>query len=273
MTTETTRTPSQLQSLEDRARKLGLSGLLAHWQELAEAPWVETVIRYEEEARSQKSLQRRIANAKIGPFKPMADFNWDWPKEIDREAVEDLFKLDFLKEAANVVLVGANGIGKTMIAQNLAYQAILRGHTARVITASEILNDLAAQEAGGALTRRLRHYFRPQLLVIDEVGYLSSSARHADLLFEVVNRRYQQRSIVLTTNKAFTEWSQVFPNSGCVVTLIDRLVHKAEILKIEAESYRAKEAQERAQARARERTARKKKSTKKAPVAGTEPRG
>jgi DNA replication protein DnaC len=251
--TETILTPPQLQSLEERARRLGLLGLLAHWQEVSEAPWIETVIHYEEEERSRKSLQRRITNAKIGPFKPMADFDWQWPEEIDREIVEDLFNLEFLKEAGNVVLVGANGVGKTMIAQNLAYQAVLRGHTARVITASELLNDLAAQEAGSALTRRLRHYLRPQLLVIDEVGYLSSSARHADLLFEVINRRYQHRSIVLTTNKAFKEWNEVFPSSGCIVTLVDRLVHKAEIINIVAKSYRVKEAQERAKARSKAR--------------------
>lgn len=256
--TEMTRTPPQRQSLEERARRLGLVGLLAHWPEVAEAPWTETVIQYEEEERSRKSLQRRIANAKIGPFKPMADFDWQWPEEIDREIIEDLFGLEFLKEAGNIVLIGPNGIGKTMIAQNLAYQAILRGHTARLITASELLNDLAAQDAGSALTRRLRHYSRPQLLVIDEVGYLSSSARHADLLFEVINRRYQHRSIVLTTNKVFSEWNEVFPSAGCIVTLIDRLIHKAEILKIEGESYRAKEAQERATARARTRATKKK---------------
>jgi DNA replication protein DnaC len=260
--TQTTRTPQSFQSLEARARKLGLVGLLAHWQEVAEAPWLQKVIRYEEEERSRKSLQRRITSAKIGPFKPMADFDWQWPEEIDREAVEELFKLEFLKEPENIVLMGPNGVGKTMIAQNLAYQAVLHGHNARLITASELLNDLTAQDAGSALTRRLRHYCRPQLLVIDEVGYLSSSARHADLLFEIINRRYQQRSIVLTTNKVFSEWNEVFPSSGCIVTLIDRLIHKAEILKIEGESYRKKEAQERAAARAKAR--RKKGKGKKA---------
>jgi DNA replication protein DnaC len=144
-------------------------------------------------------------------------------------------------------LVGANGVGKTMIAQNLAHQAVLRGHTAIFTTASAMLNDLSAQDGALALQRRLRHYATPTLLVIDEVGYLSYDNRHADLLFEVVNRRYGQRSIVLTTNKAFAEWNDMFPNAACVVTLIDRLVHKAEIVKLTADgSYRFKEATERA---------------------------
>jgi len=243
-----------VQSLESRARTLGFSGLLAHWAEVSDMPWVETVIASEEEERARKSLERRLANAKIGAFKPMADFDWQWPRKVDRDLVEELFTFEFLKEAGNVVLAGPNGIGKTMIAKNLAHQAVLRGHTVRFLTASELLNDLAAQESGSALNRRFRQYLRPSLLVIDEVGYLAASTRHADLLFEVISRRYEQKSIVLTTNKPFREWNEVFPSAGCVVTLIDRLVHRSEIVKIEGDSYRQKEAQERSTARSKERS-------------------
>jgi DNA replication protein DnaC len=149
-----------------------------------------------------------------------------------------------------------------MIAKNIVYQAILRGYTARVISASELLNDLAAQTSSWALTRRLRHYCHPQILLIDELGYLATSTEHANLLFEVITRRYQQKPVILTTNKPFTEWGEVFPNSTCVVTLIDRLVHKAEILKIRGESYRLKEARERA-ALKKELRAKKKSSNPK----------
>jgi DNA replication protein DnaC len=160
-----------------------------------------------------------------------------------------------------VVLLGPNGIGKSMIAQNLAYQALLRGATVRFTSASAMLNELAAQETASALQRRLRRYVNPSLLVIDEVGYLSYDNRHADLLFEVVSRRYGQRSMVVTTNRIFEEWNEVFPNAACVVTMIDRLVHKAEIVEVDGESYRLKEAKERAAKRARARSrSRKKKS-------------
>jgi DNA replication protein DnaC len=101
--------------------------------------------------------------------------------------------------------------------------------------------------------RRLRHYARPRLLVIDEVGYLSYSNRHADLLFELVSRRYEHASTLITTNRPFAEWHEVFPNAACVVSLVDRLVHHAEILKLAGKSYRLKEAQEQAEQRARKR--------------------
>ena len=112
-------------------------------------------------------------------------------------------------------------------------------------TASEILNELAQQDSAIGLARRLRRYVNPSLLVIDEIGYLIHTGRHADLLFEIVSRRHQTKATIVTTNKPFTEWNQVFPNSSCVVALIDRLVHRADVVNIEGESYRLKEAKER----------------------------
>ena len=170
--------------------------------------------------------------------------------------IEELFSLGFVGEAANVVLFGLNGLGKTMLLKNLTHQALLHGHSARFTLASDMLHELAAQDSTLALARRLRRYTSPTILAIDEVGYPSYDARYADLLFEVVTRRYQQqRPILLTTNKAFGEWNQVFPNAACVVALIDRLLHRAEIVALEGKSYRFKEAQERAARKAKSRSA------------------
>lgn len=249
-----------LSALRNRARHLGLHGVLAHWDAIAAQSWLPTLIEYEEVERSRRSMQRRLQSARLPKFKPMADFDWNWPKVIDREAIEELFSLSFIQENANIVLVGGNGLGKTMIALNLLHTAILNGYTACTISASELLNNLAAQESSAALLRRLRHYSSPQLLFIDELGYLAASHEHADLLFELVNRRYLHKSIILTTNKVFSEWNSVFPNAGCLVTLIDRIIHKSEILTIDGESYRAKEAAERA---AQKQALRKKKHTPK----------
>lgn len=220
-------------------------------------PWFGRVLDIEDSERAKRSLKRRMDNARLGSFKPIADFDWDWPAECDRAAIEELFGFAFVEQAANVVLIGPNGLGKTMLLKNLAHQAVIHGYTARFTLASDMLHDLAAQDSSTALARRLRRYTTPQLLAIDEVGYLSYDARYADLLFEVVSRRYQARPILLTTNKVFGEWNQVFPNAACVVTLIDRLVHRSEIITLAGESYRLKEATERVAARSRTRVSKK----------------
>ena len=200
---------------------------------------------WEAAERSRRSLERRLREAHIGRFKPLADFDWAWPKQIDRGAVEELMTLDFVKDASNVVLVGPNGVGKSMCACNIGYQAVLAGHTALFTTAGQLLGELAALDSDSGLRRKLRQYAAPDVLIIDEVGYLSYSNRHADLLFELVSRRYQHKSTVVTTNRAFADWGEVFPNAACVVSLIDRLMHRAEVVRIDGDSYRAKEAQER----------------------------
>jgi DNA replication protein DnaC len=242
-----TTTSPDFDALRDRVQRLGFFGLISSWNDIASEPWLPKLVAIEEQERKKRSLDRRLRNARIGAFKSVADFDWAWPTRIDREAMDELFTLKFVEEGVNAVLLGPNGVGKTMFLRNLAHQATLRGHTVRFTTASDMLSDLAAQESSVALARRLRRYVQPRLLCIDEVGYLSYDGRYADLLFEVVTRRYDgPRSIVLSTNKPFAEWSEVFPHAACTVTLIDRLLHRAEIIDIEGDSYRLKEAKERA---------------------------
>jgi DNA replication protein DnaC len=239
--------------LRDRAQALGLHGLADRWDEWGASPWMADLIALEEAERRRRSLERRMKNAHLERFKPMADFDWSWPESIDRDLVEELFKLGFIPDAINVILFGSNGTGKTMILHNLAHAAIMNGYSCRFTTASAMLNHLASEEGAHGLQTALRRYSSPQVLVIDEVGYLSYGNRHADLLFEVISRRYGQKSTLVSTNKPFAQWNEVFPNAACVVTLVDRLIHHSEIVNIEGESYRLKEARERAERQAQQR--------------------
>jgi DNA replication protein DnaC len=244
--------------LRAQATELRLHGLLAHWDELMGQPESEQRVRqwlgWESAERAHRSLERRLRDAHLGHFKPLADFDWSWPKECDRTAIEELMSLQFLADASSIVLFGPNGVGKSMIAANLGYQAVLQGHTALFTTAGQMLSELAALDSDSTLRRRLQHYAAPDLLLIDEVGYLSYSNRHADMLFELVSRRYLHKSTIVTTNRRFADWGEVFPNAACVVSLVDRLMHRAEVVRIEGDSYRQKEADERAAQRAAART-------------------
>ena len=245
-----------------RAKLLKLYGLIAHWDEVLNCKWAKNLIEWEEVENTNRGLTRRLSDAHLGTFKFLIDFDWSWPKKCDQRLIEELTTLEFIKDKTNVILCGPNGVGKTTIVKNIAYQAVLNGNSVLFVSASTMLNNLASQDGDYALRRRLGYYSRPSLLVIDEVGYLSYSTRHADLLFEVVNRRYEEKPIILTTNRPFGEWNEIFPSASCVVSLIDRLVHDSEILNIEAESYRLKESKERAEKRKKQRNNKSKKTKK-----------
>lgn len=157
--------------------------------------------------------------------------------------------LHFVDEGANLIIVGAHGLGKTMLLKNVAHSAVLKGHTVLFVTAAKMLGELSAIDSPSKLRHRLNYYARMRLLCVDELGYLSYDSRAADLLFDIVTRRYQRgRSIGLTTNLAFKDWTTVFPHATCTVALVDRLTHRADIIKVEGQSWRRKEAQERQKA-------------------------
>jgi DNA replication protein DnaC len=238
--------------LADQLAALGLRYTAAHLDDVValatKRRWsttqlLEHLAESEQQERTRRSLERRLARSRLGRFTPMSDFDWAWPKRIDRAAVEAVLRLDFLADARNVVLVAAQGLGKTMIAQNLAHAAVLAGTHVLFITAAQLLLDLGGQESTRGLARRLNHYATRGLLVIDEIGYLSYDARAADLLFQVVSRRYERRSLVLTTNLPFSDWPTIFPNAATATALIDRVVHHAEILTIDGDSYRRRVAE------------------------------
>ena len=243
-TTPTNSLSSQLQQIGLCALPTQLDDFIAR---ATKSRWsahqiLEQLVQAEGAERSRRSLERRLRMSGIKSFKPMADFDWSWPAKIERDVIERALSLDFLGEARNLVMVGRNGLGKTMIAQNIAHAAAQAGHTVLFRTASDILADLHC-DSPQILRRRLQHYARPSLLCIDELAYLSYDPDAADLLYELVSRRYERRSILITTNKAFKDWNTVFPNATSIATLLDRLTHHADITMIEGQSYRVRESE------------------------------
>jgi len=175
---------------------------------------LEELAREELAERERRSLERRKSDAKLGRFKPIDQFDWNWPTQIDRRALDRALSAEFVAGRENLVLVAAQGLGKTMLACNIAHEAVLKGYSALFVEASKMLLDLGAQDSPRALERRL-----------------------------------ESKSIVITTNLAFSDWPDIFPNASCVTALIDRLTHHADICLIEGESYRRREAEETRKAR------------------------
>jgi DNA replication protein DnaC len=234
--------PTQMDDFIARATK-------ARWSPLQ---ILEELTRAETAERSRRSLERRLRISGIKRFKPMADFDWSWPTKIERDIIERALTLDFLGETRNLVLVGRNGLGKTMIAQNIAHAAVLAGHSVVFRSAAALLEELHRQSPEGRRSK-LRGYANVGLLCIDEVGYLSFDDKAADLLYEVVNRRYERKPVILTTNRPFKEWNEVFPNATCIATLLDRLLHHADVTAIEGDSYRMRESEQETVARRRKK--------------------
>jgi len=235
--------------LSERLRRLGfrvrhdaLAAFLSHVHKSRVGPTetVEQLLDLEESARAAVNLARRTRFACLGSFKTFDRFDWAHPEKIDRALVERLAALDFIDKGENVLLKGGSGLGKTMIAQNLAQAALAAGFTARFSTLAAALADLLSQESMPAFERRLRRYTRPDLLVLDELGYLPCDTRAADILYNIISRRHEQRSTIITTNLPFKQWGNTFPGAACVVALVDRFAQHCHRVEIIGESYRDK---------------------------------
>ena len=261
MNSPTAKTTTPNNSLSTQREQIGLRAIPAELDDfLARATksrWspcqvLEQLAQAENSERSRRSLERRLRFSGIKSFKPMADFDWAWPTRIERDVVERALTLDFLAEARNPVLVGRNGLGKTTIARNICHAAVLAGYSVLFRPAPALLEDLRRQTPEGR-RRKFRTSANADLLCIDEVGYLSFDDKAADPLYEVINRRYERKPVILTTNRPFKEWNEVFPNATCIVTLLDRLPHHADVTALEGDSYRVRESERETAARRRKK--------------------
>ena len=174
--------------------------------------------------------------------KTLEEFQWSWPRNINRPQIQNLFRLAFIAAHTNVVLIGNVGLGKTHLSIALGHAACLNGHSVLFTTAIDIVNTLAAAQAAGRLKRELARYLKPALLVVDELGYLPIDKHGADLLFQIISQRYERAPMVITTNRAYKHWSQIFNNDSTLTSaILDRVLHHAETVIIEGKSFRMKD--------------------------------
>jgi DNA replication protein DnaC len=237
--------------LDENLRYLKLAYIRENYESLAKTAsnkqW--THVNYltelavaESNLRKDRATKRRILNARFPQIKTLEQFKWSWPKKINQLQVKNLFRLKFIDEKSNVVFLGGVGLGKTHLSIALGYQACLKGYSVLFCSAVDAINNLAAAQAAGRLKQELRKYHKPAIVVLDELGYLPIDKTGADLLFQIISHRYEQGSLIITTNRAFRDWPEIFNNDSTLTSaLLDRLLHHTETVVIEGKSYRMKE--------------------------------
>jgi len=237
--------------LNQQLDQLKLPDIKAHYAQLAQQAaqqswdhiqYLTRLIDGQYQQRRQHAVEARVKAARFPVIKTLEQFQWDWPKSINRLQVQTLFRLQFIEQNANVIFLGTVGLGKTHLATALGYAACLEGQSVLFANTIDIINNLSTAQKRNALKNELKKYLRPRVLVLDELGYLPIDQHGADLLFQVISQRYERGSIILTTNKPFKQWPSIFNNDSTITSaVLDRLLHHAETVVIEGTSFRMKD--------------------------------
>ena len=253
MRTKRTETPpaADADPLAQRLGAMSLPFMLEHYRPLAQTAadknwshidYLSELINGEAAWREDRSVQRRIRLARFPVQKTMDQFNWNWPTKINRAQIQNLFRLDFVEQHANIIFISGTGLGKSHIMTALGHAACLRGHSVLFTGAIDIVNTLAAHHASGNIKAALGRYLKPSVLCIDELGYFPIDKFGADCLFQIISHRYECGASLLTTNRVYKQWPTIFNNDSVLTSaLLDRLLHHAETVRIEGKSYRMKD--------------------------------
>ena len=229
----------KLPFMREHFEPLAKEAAQAHW---GHVDYLAGLVEGEALDRQQRAIGRRIRLARFPVIKTLESFQWTWPRKINRLQVQNLFRLKFVEDKANVIILGGVGLGKTHLATALGHAACLKGHSVLFATAVDVINTLVAAQNAGRLKQELNKYLKPTLIILDEIGYLPIDKTGADLLFQIISKRYEQGSIVLTSNRVFKKWPEIFNNDSTLTSaLLDRLLHHAETVLIEGKSYRMKD--------------------------------
>lgn len=240
-----------INQLEENLRLLGLAFMAENYAQLANKAardgqshidYLARLAEGEINLRHDKATGHRVKNAHFPVIKTMDQFSWSWPKKINRMMIQNLFRLQFMENHSNVIFLGTVGLGKTHIVTALGYAACLAGKSVLFSTAIDAINTLAAAQAAGRLKVELKKFVSPSMLILDELGYLPIDKHGADLLFQVISKRYEKGSTIITSNKGYKKWPEIFNNDSTLTSaILDRLLHHADTVLIEGLSYRMKD--------------------------------
>lgn len=192
-------------------------------------------------ARRERIMRQRIRSSGFPYAKTLADFDWSFQPSVPRAKLEELATLRFMDAAENVLLVGSPGVGKTHLAIAIGIEAVRAGREVRFCDCSRLVEDLKDASSRGILKNRLKYYAHSKLLIIDELGYLDIDEHGADLVFQLVSTRYEQRSTIITTNVGIGGWAKVFGDEVAASAIADRVCHHCSLIKITGRSYRLKD--------------------------------
>jgi DNA replication protein DnaC len=238
-------------SLRSALKQLRLSGLLeslevrlqeAAGNSLNHAEFLEIVLQDELAVRGDRQLQRRVKVAQFRELKTLEDFDWSFNPSIKKKQIFDLATGRFVREARDVLFLGPPGVGKSFLVQALGYQAIKAGFTVFYRSIFDVVRDFLHDEALGGEDKVLARYLKPDVLLIDDMGMKQLPKRSGEYLFEIIMRRYETRSTVMTSNRPLEDWGKLLGDVPSATAILDRFLHHAEIVQITGKSYRLRQA-------------------------------
>ncbi len=209
-----------------------------NWSALA---YLDNLTQVELSARFERDVQRKLRQARLPFFKTLDQFDFAFQPSVNERQIRDLVSLRFVSNTENVLFLGPPGVGKTHLAVSLGMAALTSGLSVLFYSVADLLDQLTHDARSDRLAQRMQTLCRPQILVLDEMGYFSLDKRAAQFLFQLVSRRYQRGSIILTSNKSYNEWADIFPDHVLASAILDRLLHHATTVNIRANSYRLKD--------------------------------
>lgn len=238
-----------MNTLKSRLREFKLSGIYnsledrlsyAQGKSLSYLELIELLMEDEFNNRNNNSYKKRYSKAKLPAHKTMEDFDFSFQPSIDKRLINDCLTCNFIKEKKNIVFIGNPGTGKTHLSIAIGIRALMKGYKVLFSSVSEMLQALNASRADNSYYQKVSFYLNPDLLILDELGFKKLPSYSADDFFEIISKRYEKGSLIITTNKSFEQWGDIFTDTVLSAAILDRIVHYSMVVKINGFSYRAK---------------------------------